>query len=87
MLRRFRRRKVLADPEFETAVEDFLQLRMRRHDHRPLLPRIVELVENATAYDACYLALAEELDADLVTCDSKLAGVPGSRARVRVATA
>lgn len=48
----------------------------------PLIPRIRELSRNATAYDAAYLALAEELGCPLVTADAKLAGVPGIRCRV-----
>ena len=39
---------------------------------------------NVTAYDAVYLALAEALDAPLVTTDRKLAGTPGHEARVIV---
>lgn len=50
----------------------------------PLLPRIGEFASNATAYDAAYLALAEHLDAVVVTTDAKLAGVPGTRCDVRL---
>ena len=46
---------------------------------RPLLPRMVELAGNATAYDAAYLALAERLSISLLTGDAKLTGVPGVR--------
>lgn len=48
----------------------------------PLLPRVRELVRNATVYDAVYLALAEELASPLVTADAKLSRVPGIRCRV-----
>ncbi len=48
----------------------------------PLLPRIRELAANVTAYDAAYLALAEELSCPLVTADEKFARVPGIRCRV-----
>jgi len=30
-----------------------------------------------TAYDAAYVALAERLDAPVITCDTKLAGASG----------
>lgn len=44
----------------------------------PLLPRIWELRGTVTAYDASYVALAELLDADLLTADRRLArGVRG----------
>lgn len=56
------------------AVEDLEDLKAERYPHEPLLQRIWELRDNATAYDAAYLALAELLGAPLVTCDSRLLG-------------
>jgi len=50
----------------------------------PLLPRIWGLRANLTAYDAAYVALAEALDAPLLTRDRHLAAAPGHRARVEV---
>ncbi|MGH8829057.1 MAG: type II toxin-antitoxin system VapC family toxin [Jiangellaceae bacterium] len=55
-----------------------------RHAHERLLPRMWELRENLTACDATYVALAESLDAPLVTLDAKIAGAPGHNARVEV---
>jgi predicted nucleic acid-binding protein len=52
--------------------------------HDLLLPRIWSFRHNTTAYDASYLALAEVLDAPLVTCDRRLASVPGQSAVVEV---
>ena len=68
----------------DQAVEDWLGLPVDRHPHDVLLPRIWELRHNATAYDASYLALAEVLDAPLVTCDRRLASVPEQSAIVEV---
>jgi predicted nucleic acid-binding protein len=48
---------------------------------KPLLPRMRQLLSNASAYDAAYIALAEELGAPLVTIDAKLVTVPGARCR------
>jgi predicted nucleic acid-binding protein len=49
-----------------------------------LLFRIWELRNNVTAYDACYLALAEALGAPLVTRDAKLAAAAGHRAPIEL---
>jgi predicted nucleic acid-binding protein len=46
---------------------------------RPLIPRIIELAANVTAYDAGYLALAESLGVPLLTGDGRLTRVPGAR--------
>ena len=56
---------------------------IHRHDHRPLLGRAWELRHNVGAYDALYVALAEALDAPLLTADGRLAAAPGHRAEVR----
>ncbi|MGH6897644.1 MAG: PIN domain-containing protein [Geminicoccaceae bacterium] len=50
------------------------------------MPRAFELRDNATIYDALYLALAEVLEAPLLTRDRRLARVPGVAARVEVVT-
>jgi predicted nucleic acid-binding protein len=39
---------------------------------------------NLTAYDAAYVALAEALEAPLVTRDRRLADAPGHRADIEV---
>jgi predicted nucleic acid-binding protein len=64
------------------ALADLSDLRMQRYQHDFLLPRVWELRNNATAYDAVYLALAEALDAVLVKRDHRLAGAAGHHARV-----
>ncbi len=45
----------------------------------PLLDRMWELRANVTAYDAAYVAVAEELAAPVITCDGKLAAASGPR--------
>ena len=57
-------------------------LRIHRHDHRPFLPRVWELRHSVSAYDALYVALAEALEAPLLTTDERLASAHGHQARV-----
>lgn len=55
------------------AIDDYLVLPLERHGHLRHLGRIVVLRKNFSAYDACYVSLAEDLGAALVTGDSRLA--------------
>ena len=57
----------------EQALDDLQIMRIERHSHLVCLPRIWELRHNFSAYDACYLALTELLDATLITRDRALA--------------
>ena len=50
---------------------------IRRLPLTPLLERMWELRDNVTPYDAAYVAIAERLDAPLITCDGKLAAASG----------
>ncbi|WP_420445220.1 type II toxin-antitoxin system VapC family toxin [Candidatus Poriferisodalis sp.] len=61
----------------ELARRDLRDLPIERISHRSLMERCWELRANVTMYDAVYVALAEALDAPLVTADAKLAGAPG----------
>jgi predicted nucleic acid-binding protein len=63
---------------------DFADLPLWRHAHDWLLPRVWELRHNLTAYDAIYVALAEALDAPLLTRDRRLAGAAGHQARIEL---
>lgn len=63
---------------------DLVDLPMQRHPHDWLLPRVWELRHNLSTYDALYVALAEALDASLVTRDARLAAAPGHSAKVEV---
>jgi predicted nucleic acid-binding protein len=57
----------------ELARTDLGQLALRRFPDAPLLQRCWELRDVCTTYDALYVALAEALDAKLVTRDERLA--------------
>lgn len=67
------------------ALTDLLDFPVRRYPPDVLLPRVWELRKNLTAYDAVYVALAEALDAPLLTRDRRLAGAAGHRARIELA--
>ncbi len=54
-------------------LEDYWDLPLSRHGHIDLMDEILRLHENFSAYDATYVALAERLNAVLVTCDHRLA--------------
>ena len=76
-------REVLARRAGE-AIEDLGLLRVMRHGHLDLATRAWELRQNFTAYDAMYLALAESLDATVVTCDGPFGAAPGHSVRIEV---
>ena len=84
VLRRYLANGDIKESRAREAVADLLDLPIIRYPHRLLVPRIWELRGNLTAYDGAYVALAELLEASLVTRDQRLANAPGSRARVRV---
>ena len=81
-LRRLTLGKHLAVNRAEEALVDFSMLAVERHEHRSLMNRVWELREGLTAYDAVYVALAEALDAPLLTCDARLSRAHGHRARI-----
>ena len=64
--------------------QDYTDLPLNRYPHTILANRIWELRHNWTAYDAAYIALAEELSAPVLTRDRALATGPGHRAKVIV---
>lgn len=84
VLRRYVRSQHLAEATAVSALGDLLDLGVARYDHEPLLPRVWQLRENVTAYDGVYLALAEVLDAPLLTRDRRLARSSGHEAVVEL---
>lgn len=74
----------LSTRQAANAVADLMSLPIVVYPTAPLLKRCWELRGNVTAYDACYVSLAEAIDATLVTADARLAKAPGSRCRFDV---
>lgn len=77
VLRRYTASGALDDRRGREALDDLRAMAITRYPHDVLLERVWELRSNLTAYDAVYVALAEALDATLLTCDRKIATVPG----------
>jgi predicted nucleic acid-binding protein len=69
------------------ALADLMEMRLQRVSHHLLAGRAWELRENVSFYDALYVALAEELEAPLVTLDARLAKAPGVRAEIELVQA
>lgn len=85
-LRRLCAAGTLTAERAEAAVIDLRDLRVQRVSHRPLLARCWELRKNVTVYDAAYIALAESLDASLLTADRRLLDAPGAQCGFELAT-
>ena len=66
------------------AIEDLRDWPGERFSHGGLLERAWELRENVRAWDAVYVALAEALDATLLTLDARLGRAPGLACPVEV---
>lgn len=84
VLRRYQLFGELSAEDGREALADLAGLDIVRYPHDPLLPRVWELRRSVTAYDAVYLALAEVLEAPLLTLDRRLTRARGHEARVEV---
>ena len=84
VLRRYLRDKAITAERAEEALEDLEDMPLRRYPHDFLISRVWELRATLTASDAVYVALAELLDAPLLTCDGKMASASGHSAKVEV---
>jgi len=84
VFRRYALARMIEAERGAEALEDLADFPITRYPHQPYLPRIWELRRNVTAYDAAYLALAEALDAPLLTRDAKLASSAGHRTRIEL---
>lgn len=71
----------------QRAIDTWGRLGIRRIGIVGLLARMWALRENLSAYDATYVAVAEALDAALLTADARLARAPGPRCPITVVRA
>lgn len=62
---------------------DLTRLRVALFDYEPYAPRVWELRQNVTSYDAWYVAMAESLDVPLATLDGRLARATGPQCEFR----
>jgi predicted nucleic acid-binding protein len=83
-VRRAVARSNVSEEHGEAALGVLAQLDLERHHHAHFLPRIWSLRTTMTAYDAAYVALAEALEAPLLTGDRRLARAPDLRCAVEL---
>ncbi|TGB44631.1 type II toxin-antitoxin system VapC family toxin [Mycolicibacterium peregrinum] len=84
VLRRQTAAGLLAADDARRALDVWRRLGLIRYAASPLLERVWELRATVTAYDAMYVALAENLDCVLVTADARLSGANGPRCTITV---
>lgn len=84
VMRRYVRDKTISEQRGEEALDDLRALSLNRYPHDFLLQRVWELRATLTAYDAVYVALAEVLDAPLLTCDGRIASASGHHATIEL---
>lgn len=84
VLRRYASTGQIGPARCRVAIDVLQDFPLRRYPHDVLLQRVWELRHNLTAYDAVYVALAEVLDARLLTRDRRIATAVGHHARVEL---
>lgn len=81
---RHHRRRLLDPTSAEQAVDDLRTWPGERWPLAVFSDRVWELRESVRSYDAYYVALAEAMDAALVTCDRRLARAAGPTCEIVV---
>lgn len=83
-LRRLQRQRRIAEDRAMIGLEWFLDLGVEMHHGAELTRRIFALRHSLSAYDAAYVAVAELIEAPLLTADGRLSRAHGHRARVEL---
>jgi predicted nucleic acid-binding protein len=84
VLRRQRNAGALSHAEAALALRGLWSLAMELWPQEVLSDRTWELGSNLSSYDAAYVALAEQLDAPLITADARLSQAPGPTCAIEV---
>jgi predicted nucleic acid-binding protein len=84
VIRRYAQNGEIDGERGRLALADLADFPLRRYPHDFLLPRMWDLRNNLTAYDAAYVALAEALDTPLLTRDRRLAAAAGHHAEIEL---
>ena len=79
ILRRAAARGEITSDVASMAHADLLDLRVELFPYTPFAPRVWELRDTVTSYDAWYIALAESLGSNVATLDRRLARATGPR--------
>jgi predicted nucleic acid-binding protein len=83
----FRRHQIgglISADQAAQAHADLLDLPVSLFPYEALAHRVWQLKDNLTSYDASYVALAEALEAPLITLDRRLSTAPGIACAVEV---
>ena len=83
-LRRCERLQVISREHAQALLAATMELPIELHETRGLVERAFEMRHAVTVADACYVALAEQLDCGLLTADRRLARAVGDRLSVTV---
>jgi predicted nucleic acid-binding protein len=84
VLRRLERAGIVTRDDANNAAATLENIPTARVPHRPLSRRVWAMRHSVSTYDATYLALAEELNLPLVTCDAKLSRSNGHDAKIEL---
>ena len=82
VIRRYAAAREIEPERGREALANLAAFPLQRYPHGDLLPRIWELRDNFTVYDAAYVALAEMLDAALLTRDARLTEAARKHTRI-----
>ena len=84
VLRRFMLAGELTEARGREALSDLTDLPLIRYPHTEFLQRVWDMRSSLSAYDAAYVALAEVLEAPLVTTDGKLSRAHGHDVQIEL---